>query len=139
MKRSFCTNPVSVQPDRHLSVIFVTRFYNSGVGGHPSEPNYVWAEAGADFGVHTDADPRATNGNTFYDEPVHLTAQLDAAGVPWKNYQEEVQLSLSPTNSASGTNAPAPNPYYGTTQYNYAVKHNPIFSSDSADHGFARL
>ncbi|MDB6065590.1 MAG: phosphoesterase [Pedosphaera sp.] len=116
-----------------VHVSYATAYYNAGVGVHPSEPNYVWAEAGSDFGVHTDADPNPTNGNTFYNNSIHLTAQLNAAGISWKNYQEDVELSLSPTNSASGTNAPVPNPYYGTTQFNYAVKHNPMaFFSDTA-------
>jgi hypothetical protein len=135
-------------------VSYALNYENAGNTVHPSEPNYVWAEAGSDFGVHTDADPAAANGNTFYDGSLqlisqltangsplsfwhrtvtpHFTAQLDRAGVDWKNYQEDVQLSASPTNSASGTNGPV-NPYYGTTQYNYAVKHNPMaFFSDSA-------
>lgn len=135
-------------------VSYATAYYNAGMGVHPSEPNYIWAEAGTDFAVHTDADPRAANGNTFFDESAHLTseltangstlvfwhrnvcphltAQLKSAGISWKNYQEDVQLSASPTNSASGTNGPV-NPYYGTTQYNYAVKHNPMaFFRDSA-------
>ncbi|HWV99743.1 MAG TPA: alkaline phosphatase family protein [Candidatus Acidoferrum sp.] len=113
-------------------VSYATAYYNAGMHVHPSEPNYVWAEAGTDFGVHTDADPRAASGNTFYDQSVHLTAQLNAAGISWKNYQEDVQLSVSPTNSASGTNGPM-NPYYGTTQFNYAVKHNPMaFFADTA-------
>ena len=120
-------NPNSVQ------VSFATAYYNAGVHVHPSEPNYVWAEAGTDFGVHTDADPNPANGNTFYDQAIHLTAQLNAAGISWKNYQEDVQLSSSPIISASGANAPAPNPFYGTTQFNYAVKHNPMaFFSDTA-------
>ena len=114
-------------------VSFALAYANAGMHVHPSEPNYVWAEAGTDFGVHTDADPRAANGNTFYDQAIHFAALLNAAGIPWRNYQEDVELSASPTNSASGTNAPAPNPYYGTTQYNYAVKHNPMaFFSDTA-------
>lgn len=113
-------------------VAFATACYNAGNGVHPSEPNYVWAEAGTDFGVHTDADPLAANGNTFYDTSPHLTAQLNTAGIPWKDYQEDVQLSVSPTNSASGTTGPV-NPYYGTTQFNYAVKHNPMaFFADTA-------
>lgn len=128
-------------------VSYAVNCYNAGVSVHPSEPNYVWAEAGSDFGAHTDADPRSANGNTFYDDTPHLTsqltanggtltfwhrnhtphltAQLNAAGISWNNYQEDVQLSTSPTNSASGTNGPV-NPYYGTTQFNYAVKHNPM-------------
>jgi hypothetical protein len=116
-----------------VQVSYATKYHNAGKGVHPSEPNYVWAEGGSDFGVHTDADPNPASGNTFYDNIIHLTAQLDAAGVSWKNYQEDVQLSASPTNSASGTNAPTPNPFYGTTQFNYAVKHNPMaFFADSA-------
>jgi hypothetical protein len=113
-------------------VSYATTYYNAGAHVHPSEPNYVWAEAGTDFGVHTDADPRPANGNIL-DQVIHLTAQMNAAGISWRNYQEDVQLSSSPTNSASGTNAPALNPYYGTAQYNYAVKHNPMaFFGDTA-------
>ena len=117
-------NPNSVQ------VSYATTYYNAGMGVHPSEPNYVWAEAGTDFGIHTDADPRPANSNIF--SALHLTGQFNAAGISWKNYQEDVQLSTSPTNSASGTNGPI-NPFYGTTQFNYAVKHNPMaFFPDTA-------
>jgi hypothetical protein len=111
-------------------VSFATHYFNAGVGVHPSEPNYVWAEAGTDFGVHTDADPSAAANNIF-DAP-HLTRQLDEQGIRWKNYQEDVELSSAPTKSASGTNGPV-NPYNGTMQFNYAVKHNPMaFFPDSA-------
>ena len=128
-------------------VSYATAYYNAGFQEHPSEPNYVWAEAGSDFGAHTDADPAAANGNTFYDNstqlvsqltangstvPVwhynftpHLTVQLNDAGISWKNYQEDLELSVSPRKSAYGTNGPV-NPYNGTTQYNYAAKHNPM-------------
>jgi hypothetical protein len=135
-------------------VSYATAYDNAGTGVHPSEPNYVWAEAGSDFGAHTDADPKAASGNTFYDSsPLlmsqltangsaipfwhlnftrHLTGQLNANGILWKNYQEDVQLSSSPTVSASGTNGPV-NPYNGSMQFNYAVKHNPMaFFSDTA-------
>lgn len=113
-------------------VSYAVNYYNAGKNVHPSEPNYVWAEAGTDFGVHTDADPRSANGNTFYDQSIHLTSLLNAAGISWKNYQEDVDLTSSPTNSASGTNGPV-NLFNGTTQYNYAVKHNPMaFFTDTA-------
>lgn len=116
-----------------VQVSFAAAYYNAGNGVHPSEPNYVWAAAGSDFGFHSDADPTPANGNTYYVGAIHLTAQLDAAGIAWKDYQEDVQYSASPTNSASGTNAPEINPYNGTTQFNYAVKHNPMaFFADSA-------
>ena len=68
---------------------YATRYYNAGIGVHPSEPNYVWAEAGTDFGVHTDNDPSAGSGNIFTSP--HLAGQLNAAGVAWRNYQEDVQ------------------------------------------------
>jgi hypothetical protein len=111
-------------------VSYATRYFNAGVGVHPSEPNYVWAEAGSDFGFHSDADPSAALGN-IYDVP-HLTRQLDRNGIRWKNYEEDVDLSSAPTKSASGTNGPV-NPYNGTTQFNYAVKHNPMaFFTDTA-------
>src|ERR1051326_2402364 len=111
-------------------VSFATAYYNAGFGVHPSEPNYIWAEAGADFGVRTDADPLPSKTNTF--QAAHFTAQLNAAGISWKNYQEDVQLSASPTNSISGTGGPL-NPFNGSTQYNYAVKHNPMaFFADTA-------
>jgi hypothetical protein len=135
-------------------VSYATAYHNAGLGVHPSEPNYVWAEAGSDFGAHTDADPAAANGNTFCDNSPqivsqltangstlsfwhfnftpHLTAQLNAAGISWKNYQEDVDLSTSAIKSASGINGPV-NPYNGSTQFNYAVKHNPMaFFADTA-------
>jgi hypothetical protein len=135
-------------------VSYAVNYLNSGTGVHPSEPNYVWDEAGSDFGFHSDADPLAANGNTFYDNTPqlvsqltangstlsfwhqnatpHFTGQLTAAGIPWKNYQEDAQLSPSPTVSAAGTNGPV-NPFNGSTQYNYAVKHNPMaFFADTA-------
>jgi hypothetical protein len=135
-------------------VSYATAYHNAGLGVHPSEPNYVWAEAGSDFGTHTDADPAAANGNTFYDNSPqiisqltasgttlsfwhfnvtpHLTAQLNSAGISWKNYQEDVELSTSPIKSASGTTGPV-NPYNGSSQFNYAVKHNPMaFFADTA-------
>jgi len=107
-----------------VQVAFATKCYNAGVGVHPSEPSYVWAEGGTDFGIHTDNDPRAANNNVFTAN--HLTRQLNVAGVPWKNYQEDLQFSTAPTNSASGTSGTFVNPYYGNGQYNYAVKHNPM-------------
>jgi phosphatidylinositol-3-phosphatase len=117
-------NPNAIQSS------WAMRYRNAGIGVHPSEPNYVWAEAGTDFGIHTDADPRTANSNIF--TAPHLTGQFNAAGISWKNYQEDVQLSTSPTNSASGTNGPV-NQFYGTTQFNYAVKHNPMaFFTDTA-------
>ena len=109
---------------------WATMYFNAGNGDHPSEPNYVWAEAGTDFDFQSDADPSPANGNTFYDLSNHLSRQFTLAGVTWKNYQEDIELT-TPTNSASGTNGPL-NPFNGSTQFNYAPKHNPeAFFADS--------
>jgi hypothetical protein len=110
-------------------VSYATRYFNSGIGVHPSEPNYVWQEAATDFGFDADSDPTtATNSlgvTNFYTAP-HFTAQLNAAGIPWNNYQENLQLTTGPQHSSSGTSGSVINPYYGTGQYNYAPKHNPM-------------
>lgn len=128
----FINSLITAGSSNAVQVSYATAYYNAGNGVHPSEPNYVWAEAGTDFGVHTDSDPSPANGNTFYDESNHLTAQFNAAGVPWNNYQEDVQFAASPTNSASGTSSTA-NLFNGSTQIGYAVKHNPMaFFTDSA-------
>lgn len=116
-----------------VQVSYATVDFNAGFNVHPSEPNYVWQEAGSDFGFHSDADPSPADGNVFYDQSNHLSKQLTAAGITWKNYQEDIELSASPTNSASGNSGPV-NPFNGSTQYSYAVKHNPeAFFVDSAE------
>jgi hypothetical protein len=110
-------------------VSYATHYYNAGIGVHGSEPNYIWAEAGSDFGVHTSADPSVSAGNIF--TVPHLAKSLTAAGIPWRNFQEDVQYSSSPIISASGSGVPV-NPYNHTTEYLYAVKHNPMaFFSDT--------
>lgn len=111
-------------------VSYATKYYNAGIGVHPSEPNYVWSEAGTTFGVLTDNDPSAGSGNIF--NAPHLARQLNASGISWKDYQEDLQFSSGPTASASGTSASATNPYNHSHQYGYAVKHNPMtFFSDT--------
>ena len=110
-------NPLSAQ------VAYATRYYNVSRHTHPSEPNYIWLEAGTDFGIHTDKDPSVKARNLFTCR--HLTGQLNAAGIAWKDYQEDLELSPSVTVSASGSAGPV-NPYNGTTEYFYAVKHNPM-------------
>jgi hypothetical protein len=112
---------------------------NVGAGIHPSEPNYIAGVGGSNFGTSSDAEPSLANHNLLSNRS--FLGQLTGAGVSWKNYQEDVQYSASPTGalSTSGTGGTAPsgvavtsNPYYGTAQYNYASKHNPaVFFTDS--------
>ena len=117
---------------------------------HPSEPNYIWAEAGTNFGVLNDNDPYASNGPTNQNTSQHLTSLLMQAGKTWKSYQEDVDLTRNaagqltnvplsqnqwtvPLKSLSGVFASGyVNQYNGSNQYNYAAKHNPmVFFTDT--------
>ncbi len=110
---------------------------------HPSEPNYLWANAGSNFGVFNDADPG--KGNNLITSP-SLTGQMQTHGVSWKSYQEGIELPVAGKNvpgtvplvSFSGTSASYTNPYNGSNQFNYATKHNPqVFFTDSNGPGNA--
>jgi hypothetical protein len=129
---------------------------------HPSEPNYIWQEAGTNFGVLSDSDPYT--GGTNQDTSAHLAALLAKAGKTWKSYQEDIDLVknaqgqltnvvapqsewISPIHSISGLFAPGTtNQWNGSSQYNYAVKHNPMAfftdtngGNDSTPSNLARL
>ena len=111
---------------------------------HPSEPNYIWAEAGTNFGVLNDRDPFSAAGPTNQDTPLHLSALLSAAGHTWRSYQEDIDLAkdgtgtltnlLLPPNqwtvplaSFSGSFATGfANAFNLSPQFDYAAKHNPM-------------
>jgi hypothetical protein len=117
---------------------------------HPSEPNYLWAEAGTNFGVLNDNDPFQVPGGTNQTTTEHLSGLLQKAGKSWKSYQEDIDLT---TASGKLTNLPLPenqwtvplvsqsgvfgpggylNLYNDSSQYNYACKHNPqVFFTDT--------
>ena len=78
--------------------------------GHPSLPNYLWLEAGTSFGIADDNPPSANHQSTTS----HLVTLLNAAGVSWKAYEENI----------SGTTVPL------TDSYPYAVRHNPFVYFD---------
>ena len=134
------------------SVAYATNYHNvlatpSGNNPHihPSEPNYLWAEAGSNFGIFNDADPFPNNNQNT----VNLSALLTQAGKTWRSYQEDTDLTPSATGltnvpvppsqytvplvSASGVFAPGSfNAFNGSNQYNYAAKHNPqVFFTDT--------
>jgi hypothetical protein len=105
---------------------YANNYENAGAGIHPSEPNYIWLEAGSNLGVTNDADP--TNPANRFNAP-SFTQQLDNAGISWKSYQEDIDLDSTghllpqsqwtvPLSSTSGTRSDG-------TQWNYAPKHNP--------------
>ena len=128
-------------------VAYATNYINSGVGVHPSEPNYIWAEAGTNFGVFNDDTPYHADcsPDTVQTTDQHLSAFLTKARRTWKSYQEDTDVDLT-------TNVPLPkaswtvplfnlsgvftsgglNAYNYSTQYNYAAKHNPmVFFTDT--------
>ncbi len=73
------------------------QYYNPP-GLHPSEPNYLWLEAGTNFGIWDDNDPSVNHQNTTH----HLVTQLLNAGISWKAYQEDISgayVPLTPTNA----------------------------------------
>ena len=117
-------------------VSYFSNMTNVGTGVHPSEPNYIWQDGGSNFGVAADNDPSAASHNI--ESATSFTGQLTQKGISWNSYQEDVQYSSSVQISASGTGGVAnghtvtANPYNGSLQYNYAVKHNPMsFFTDS--------
>ena len=136
-------------------VAYATTYRNVGPDGsasppaiHPSEPNYLWSEAGTNFNVFNDNDPYGTNG-TNQNTGMHLSNFLTLAGKTWRSYQEDIDLTPStsgltnvplpqdqwtvPLSSFSGIFAPGyVNAFNGSNQYNYAAKHNPmVFFTDT--------
>jgi hypothetical protein len=88
---------------------YAEQYYNPP-GIHPSEPNYLWLEAGTNFGISNDADPIANHQSTT----AHLVTLLSNAHISWKSYQEGISGSDCPLTSAGL----------------YAAKHNPMVFFD---------
>jgi len=89
--------------------------YFTPPGNHPSEPNYIWLEAGDHLGLTTNHDASASNSTSTTD---HLVRYLENAGIAWKTYQENIDGLACPL-SSSGL---------------YAAKHNPfVFFQDITD------
>jgi len=137
-------------------VAYATNYINAGINlglhVHPSEPNYVWAEAGQAFNtIGTDDDPyfpgpspAACTPDTVTTSDLHLTAFLAKAHKTWRAYEEDANVDLTsnvplpmsswtyPLFSHKGNFTSGINSYNYSTQYNYAAKHNPmIFFSDT--------
>ena len=121
---------------------WASNYGNAAPGNHPSEPNYLWQEAGSNLGVTNDNDPYKTNGSGGSNgtggtaqNATNLSSLLQAKGVSWKSYAEDTQLDSSgtvlaksqytvPLTSSSGVYGGGyANAYNGSSQYNYAVKH----------------
>ena len=128
-------------------VAYANMYINAAPGNHPSEPNYIWAEAGTNFGVFNDDDPYHSDCSvdTLQSTDQHLTAFLMKDKKTWKSYQEDVNVDLTsnaplasnlwtvPLSSHSGKFTTGLNEYNFSLQYNYAAKHNPmVFFADTA-------
>ena len=85
---------------------------------HPSAPNYIWLEAGTNFGILDDQPPAIQHtGSTN-----HLVTMLEKAGISWKSYQESFNAGDSPL----------------TNNYPYVVRHNPFVFFDDIATNLAR-
>ena len=120
-------------------VAYANAYINAAVGDHPSEPNYIWAEAGTNFGVNNDDNPYFGDctPDTVQTTDQHLSAFLTKAHKSWKSYQEDTDVDATntplpvnswtvPLYSTSGNWTPGVNEYNYSNQYNYAAKHNPM-------------
>jgi phosphatidylinositol-3-phosphatase len=85
------------------------QYYNPP-GLHPSEPNYLWLEAGTNFGVKNDKLPSVNHQSTT----AHLVTLLNNAGISWKSYQEDIPGNVCPLTNVNL----------------YAPKHNPMVYFD---------
>jgi hypothetical protein len=143
-------NPHAAQTS-FASNYYNVEFNNPAVSIHPSEPNYVWQEAGL-AGPLNDNDPYPNNVVNAPD----LSGLLQSYGVPWKSYQEDIDLVPTsgtvnqpgdnaltskvaapgqwtvPLHSFSGTSPNYTNPYNGSHQYNFECKHDgQLFFADT--------
>jgi phospholipase C len=58
--------------------------YFNPPGNHPSQPNYLWLEAGTNFGVLADTQPGQPQLTTH----LHLARLLQDSGISWRAYAE---------------------------------------------------
>jgi phosphatidylinositol-3-phosphatase len=128
-------------------VAYATNYQNAGPGVHPSEPNYVWAEAGQALNsLGTDADPYHADCSpgTVATTDQHLSAFLTKARKTWRSYQEDTNVDPTtnvarpmnawtvPLFSQSGSFTTGLNAFNYSRQFNYAAKHNPqVFFRDT--------
>ncbi|MFN8471081.1 MAG: alkaline phosphatase family protein [Anaerolineae bacterium] len=77
---------------------------------HPSLPNYLWLEAGTNFGILDDGDPGEHHQSTTN----HLVTLLNQAGISWKAYEENISGAACPLTSADS----------------FAVRHDPMLYFD---------
>lgn len=112
--------------------------YVDGQALHPSLPNYIWAEAGDNFGITDDGNPYHSDGSVQFAQPAateSLTGLLQSSGISWRAYLEDTQINADhsgvlpqnewtvPLNSVSGQSSSYSNAYNGSQYYDYVTKH----------------
>ena len=97
-----------------------------------SLPNYLWLEAGTNFGVLDSSDPSAHTFNSTN----HLVTLLTNANISWKSYQENISGTNCPV-SSSGLYAAYHNPFVYfrdvTSDSGYCIAHIRPFADLAAD------
>jgi PKD repeat protein len=88
---------------------YALQYYNPP-GNHPSLPNYLWLEAGTNFGVTADGDPSQYSQTSTN----HLVTLLNNASISWTSYQEAMPVGVCPLTDVG----------------QYAPKHNPMVFFD---------
>jgi hypothetical protein len=87
--------------------------YYTPPGIHPSGANYLWMEAGQNFGLA--AGSTFTPAQNSQSTSKHLVTLLENAGISWKTYQESTPAGQCPLSDSSL----------------YVVRHNPfVFFND---------
>jgi len=77
------------------SASYCTNYFDNPIGVHPSEPNYIWLEAGDNLGITSDADPSASHVVSGQ----HLASLMNAKGVTWREYAEDITTGTCPITS----------------------------------------
>ena len=93
-----------------LPMASYTQQYYNPPNNHPSEPNYLWLEAGSNLGIIDDNPPSINHRSTTQ----HLVTLLNNAHISWKSYQEGI----------SGKDCPLADAGF------YVVRHNPMVFFD---------
>jgi hypothetical protein len=114
---------------------YASQYFNPA-GNHPSEPNYLWLEAGTNFGIKNDDSPQKNHQSSTD----HLVTYLQNAGITWKAYEEGISGKDCPLKD-NDLYAPKHNPmvYFDDVtnsndpNFSYCIAHERPFSELQAD------
>ena len=106
-----------------LPMAAVANNYFNPPGIHPSLPNYLWLEAGQDFGVHADGPPSQYHQSSH----AHLSELLQSTGTPWRAYDESISGTVCPLLPEGAVN--------NTGAQVYQPRHSPQIYFDDMTNG----